>query len=394
MKLAWTGPGFARRRPSREGAGTLRGFPHWMSARLACAVLLSVSLVAAPAVAEDAPATRPETYPLALLLQVDALLASKPDPAHDPRDAPAGAALRLRRLRVGEDLALADFRLRALFEADGQTATGSSFTPLAGGRLPLSGPLRATEVYAAWAPARAFGLAVGSLRVPFSLSRQVDESDLRLPERPPFADAFLPDFRVGASLGGDLGLLAYRAAVMSAAPVIDDQLFDHGLLIAGRLVAEPVGPVGLIPWRRPASDPWTDWFRFAAGLSVLYGTVAAPNTFAIDPDFTAQWRTFVVTAEYLYAARYNGTVILPGTIQQGGAIEPGVTLFDRHLDLVARWDWERAGGANVWGAGAGLTAYGPDPRLRLHAGFEVRTPSYTGADNGSYWAILRLAVVN
>jgi len=365
-----------------------------LRARLACAVFLLVYIFAARAIADDAPpAAPPETYPLSLLVQVDALLASKPDPAHDPQDAPAGAALRLRRLRVGDDLALGDFRLRALFEADAETSTGSPFTPLGGGRLPLSGAVRATEVTAAWAPARAFELAVGSLRVPFSLSRQLDESNLRLPERPPFADAFLPDFRVGASLGGDLGELLYRAAVMSADRVIDGQLFDHGILFAGRLVAEPLGPVGLTPWRRPASDPWTDWFRFAAGLSILYGTVEAPHTFAIDPDFTAQWRLFVVTAEYLYAARYNGTVILPGTVQQGGAIEPGVTLFQRHLDLVLRGDWERVGGASVWGAGGGLTAYGPDPRLRLHAGFEVRTPSYTGADNGSYWAIVRLAFV-
>jgi hypothetical protein len=80
-------------------------------------------------------------------------------------------------------------------------------------------------------------------------------------------------------------------------------------------------------------------------------------------------------------------------MQQGGAVEPGLTLFERHLDLVVRADWERTGGANVWGVGAGLTVYGPDPRLRLHAGFEVRTPSYTGADDGSYWAIVRLAVV-
>jgi hypothetical protein len=363
-------------------------------ARPACAALLTISLLAARAMADDGgPADRPQTYPLSFLLQADALLASKPDPVHDPQDPPAGPALRWRRLRVGEDLDLGDFRLRALFEADGETSTGSSFTPLAGGRLPLSGPLRATEVYAAWTPARAFEVAVGSLRVPFSLSRQSDEADLRLPERAPFVDAFLPDFRVGASIGGDLGLLSYRAAVMSASRVIDSQLFDHGILVAGRLAAEPLGPVGLVPWRRPASDPWTDWFRFAGGLSILYGTVAAPNTFAIAPDFTAQWRIFVVTAEYLYAARYDGTVILPGTMQQGGAIEPGVTLFERRLDLVVRGDWERAGGANVWGAGAGLTAYGPDPRLRLHAGFEVRTPSYTGTDNGSYWAIIRLALI-
>jgi hypothetical protein len=363
-------------------------------ARPACAALLAVSLFAARAAAQESPPdARPDSYPLSFLFQGDALLASKPDPIHDPQDAPAGAALRLRRLRVGEVLALGNFRLSALFQAEGETSTGSSFTPLNGGRLPFGGPVRATEVYAAWAPVRAFELAAGSLRVPFSLSRQSDEADLRLPERAPFVDAFLPDFRVGASVGGDLGLLAYRAAVMSAAETIDSQLFQHGILFAGRLVAEPIGPVGLTPWRRPASDPWTDWFRFAAGLSILYGTVEAPNTFAIDPDFTAQWRIFVVTVEYLYAARYDGTVILPGTMQQGGAIEPGLTLLERHLDLVVRSDWERTAGVNVWGVGAGLTAYGPDPRLRLNAGFEVRTPSYTATDNGSYWAIIRLAVV-
>ncbi|HEY6476669.1 MAG TPA: hypothetical protein VI456_08805, partial [Polyangia bacterium] len=384
--IAWTELGLARRRPSREGSACAAGI-----------LLLAVSLLAAPAAADDgAPAQRPETYPLSLLLQVDALLASKPDATADPQDAPAGAALRWRRLRVGDDLAFGDFRLRALFEAEGETSTGSSFTPLAGGRLPFGGALRATEVYAAWAPTRAFQIAAGSLRIPFSLSRQSDEADLRLPERPAFVDAFLPDFRTGASLGGDLGELTYRAAVMSADPVIDGQLFDHGLLVAGRLVAEPLGPVGATPWRRPASDPWTDWFRFAAGLSALYGTLAAPNTFAIDPDFTAQWRAFVVTTEYLYLVRYaEGVKIVPGSIQQGAAIEPGATLFERHLDLVARADWERAGSTNVWGAGAGLTAYGPDPRLRFHAGFERRwsAPTAAGTDGGSYWVILRVAIV-
>jgi hypothetical protein len=361
-----------------------------------CAVWLAISLLAARAAAEDtAPAERPQSYPLSLLLQADALLASKPDAAADPQDPPAGATLRWRRLRIGDDLALGDFRLRALVEAQGETSTGSSFTPLAGGRLPFGGALRITETYASWAPVRAFEITAGSLRVPFSLSRQSDEAELRLPERPAFVDAFLPDFRVGASIGGYLGEIAVRAAVMSADPVIDGQLFDHGVLFAGRLVAEPLGPVGPVPWRRPASDPWTDWFRFAAGLSVLYGTVAAPNTFAIDPDFTAQWRAFVVTAEYLYAARYSGTAVLPGTTEQGAVVEPGATLFDRHLDLVARGDWERAGSTNVWGAGAGLTAYGPDPRLRLHAGFERRwsAPVTTGTDGSSYWAIVRVAIV-
>jgi hypothetical protein len=265
--------------------------------------------------------------------------------------------------------------------------------------------VRATEDYVGWRPHRGFEIAAGVMRVPFSLSRQVDEGDLRLPERPPFADAFLADYRVGAAVGGDLGELLYRVAVMSADPVLDRNLFDDGLLVAGRLSAEPLGPVGLVPWRRSPADPWYDWFRFAAGLSILYGKLAAPSTFAIDPDFTAQWRSFVVTAEYLYAARYDGTAVLPGSMQQGAALEPGVTLLGRRLDLVARGDWERATrpsvpgtapeAVNVWGIGAGLTAYAPDPRLRLNAGFERRWTQSASPDTptpSSYWALVRLTV--
>lgn len=338
----------------------------------------------------------PSTAPLVLLVQGDALLASKPNLAEDPQDAPAGAALRLRRLRVGDDGAIGDFHLRLLFEGEAETAAGTPFTPLAGGRLPFGGSVRTTEAYVAWASYRAFQIEAGSLRVPFSLARQVDEGDLRLPERSPFADAFLADYRVGAALSGDLGAIIYRAAVMSADRVLDGRLFEDGVLVAGRLVAEPLGPVGLTPWRRAESDPWYGWFRFAAGLSVLYGTLAAPRTLALDPDFTAQWRSFVVTAEYLFSVRYaKGVAIVPGSTEQGAAIEPGVTLRGRRLDLVARGSWERAASVNVWGAGAGLTAYAPDPRIRLNAGFERRwaQPAAPGSDGGSYWAIVRLAIV-
>jgi hypothetical protein len=366
---------------------------------------MAALIVVCAARAALADGDREGTAPLVLLVQEDALLASKPDVAADPQDAPAGAALRLRRARVGEDLTFGHFQLRVLFEGVAETAAGTPFTPLSGGRLAFGGPVRATEAFVGWRPHRGFEVAAGAMRVPFSLSRQVDEGDLRLPERPPFVEAFLADYRVGASVGGDLGELLYRVAVMSADPVLDRNLFDDGLLVAGRVSAEPLGPVGLTPWRRSSADPWYDWFRFAAGLSVLYGKLAAPNTFAIDPDFTAQWRSFVVTAEYLYAARYNGTAVLPGTTQQGAVLEPGLTLLGRRLDVVARADWERATrlglpgeGAepvNVWGVGAGLTAYAPDPRLRLNAGFERRwtqAASPATPAPSSYWALVRLTV--
>jgi hypothetical protein len=374
-----------------------------LRAPAACVALLAVAASASRAAATDGdgsdrPATpaASSTAPLVLLVQGDALLASRPNLAEDPRDAPAGPALRLRRLRVGDDGKVGDFRLRLLFEGDADTAAGTPFTPLSGGRLPFGGSVRVTEASVAWASYRAFQLAAGSLRVPFSLTRQVDEGDLRLPERAAFADAFLADYRLGAALSGDLGELIYQAAVMSPDPVLDSQLFDHGVLVAGRLVAEPLGPVGLTPWRRAASDPWYDWFRFAAGLSVLYGTLAAPRTLALDPELTAQWRWLVVTAEYLFSARYeNGAKIVPGSTQQGAAIEPGVTWLNGRLDLVGRGSWERAASVNVWAMGAGLTAYAADPRFRLNAGFERRwtQPPASGSDGGSYWAIVRLAIV-
>jgi hypothetical protein len=346
------------------------------------------------ATAADADGGGTMAAPLVLLIQADMIAASKPNLAEDPRDAPAGPGRRLRRLRVGDDVPMGDFRLRVLFEADAETAAGTPFTPLGGGRLPFGGPVRVTEAYVSWTRYRGFRLEAGSLRVPFSLSRQVDEGELRLPERAPFVDAFLPDYRVGAAVSGDLGELNYRAAVMSADPVLDGQLFGSGVLVTGRLVAEPLGPVGLVPWRQPTSDPWYGWFRFAAGLSVLYGTLAAPSTLAVDPEFSAAWRGLVVTAEYLFSVRYaQGTAIVPGSTVQGAVIEPGVTLPGRRLNLTARGDWERQASANVWGLGAGATAY-LDRHWRVGAGFERRwtDPAGPGLAGGSYWAIIRITV--
>lgn len=368
-------------------------------ARIATGALVACLWFGGSSLAADSDDERSSTTPLTLLVQGDAVLASAPSATSDPNDPPAGAALRLRRARVGEDVRWGELHLRALFEAQPKNAAGESFGPLAGGRLSIGGPLRATDLYLSWAPTPAFHLDAGSLRVPFSLSRQVDEADLRMLERPGFVDAFLPDFRTGVAIGGDLGELLYRAAVMAADQTLEGHLFDSGVLAAARLTAEPLGPVGLAPWRLPPADPWYGWFRFAASLSVLYGTLAEPRTFAIDPDFQAQWRRLVVTAEYLFSVHYRqGVTIDPASYRQGAAIEPGVTLLDRRLDLVARVDWERAAATDSWGAGAGLTAYAPDPRLRVGAGFEWRhgppAAGGTAADPGpsSYWAIARVTI--
>ena len=309
-----------------------------------------------------------ESLGLVLLAQGEAIAASAPALPGDP---PEGESLRLRRVRVGEDLDGRRWRVRAVLEAQSADASGEHFAAADGGRI--QGPLRVTEAFAAWMPHRIVHVEAGALRVPFSLARQIDVADMRMPEQAVMARTLAPDFRVGAGIGGDFGALQYSAAVMSASRFLDDDLFDRGALVALRMAAEPIGPVGTRPWRRAPDDLWTDWFRFRHGVSFLYGTLFEAKTIGAGMDLSAQWRGFVATAEYIFMHAPSGD-------NQGAVFEPGVTLFARRLDVVARGEWQRAAGANGWGGGAAVTLYARDPRARLQAGAERHTgPGPAGA---------------
>ena len=284
-------------------------------------------------------------------------------------------------MRVGESIAGNHFRCARRPGGAITDAAGDHFAPVDGGRL--EGPLRVTEAFASWTPMRIFHLDAGAIRVPFSLTRQIDEAALRFPERSALARTLAPDFRVGAGIGGDFGAMEYSAAVMSASRWIDGDLFDRGALAAVRLAAEPVGPVGTTPWRRASDDPWTDWFRFRHGLSFMYGTLYEAKSIGAGIDLSAQWRRFSASSEYIFVHAPSGN-------QQGAVIEPGVTLLARRLDVVARGEWQRAAGANGWGGGAALTIYGPYAGARLQAGFERRTGPGTLA--ASSYGIVRLTI--
>jgi hypothetical protein len=318
----------------------------------------------------------PPSYPLVLLAQGDALIASAPARPGDP---PEGTSLRVRRVRAGESFATPRLRLRAVLEAQSPDAGGEHFAPADGGRL--EGPLRVTEAFASWTPLRIFHLDAGAIRVPFSLTRQVDEADLRFVERAAVARTLAPDFRVGAGIGGDFGALEYAAAVMSASRWLDGDLFDRGAMAAVRVAAEPIGPVGTTPWRRAPDDPWTDWLRFRHGLSFMYGTLYEAKTIGAGTDLSVQWRRFSLTSEYVFVHATSGN-------QQGAVVEPGITLVARRLDIVGRGEWLRAAGANGWGGGAALTIVVPASHTRLQAGFERHTGP--GALAASSYGLVRL----
>jgi hypothetical protein len=378
------------------------------AASAALALLFSLPLPAergegpSATVAASAPApTHAAAYPLVLLLQADALLASEPDAADRAAltgaDAPDGSALRLRRLRFGDDARLGPWRARVVLEA---TSRDQPLARVDGGRIPVGGPVRLTEAFGQWSPHRAFQLVLGAQRVPFSLSRLVDEADLRLAERAQIVAALAPDYRAGASVRSDLGLLDARLAIFAADTVYDRDLFSRGFLTVLRLSADPIGPVGTTPWRRRADDPWSDWGRFSVGVSVLYGTLLESRTLAVEADAQVQWRRLTVTAEYLgehidtFKSSPRDAHTWP---HQGAVVEPGVFLWPERLELALRGAWYRrpldvtaspTDTTDTLAGGAGLTLLTHAARVRLQAAYELRRTLRADLPDSS-WAIFR-----
>lgn len=375
-------------------------------AALAVAAALTVGLPASAARADatEALAIKPAqargvSYPLVLLIQADAVAASEPavDVAGRPSsdDPQFGSDVRLRRVRVGGDVSPLGGQLRLRWLLEGQSKDQPR-APLEGNRIPIGNAARVPEAFAAWIPHRAVQVSVGAQRVPISLSRQVDEADLRLPERAQIVTAVVPDFRVGAAFTSDLGLLRLRVAGMSADRNLDSRLFTSGWFGALRLDAEPLGPMGVAPWRRRPDDPWYGWFRFSAGVSVLYGTLLGPRALVIGGDGQLQWRRLTVTAEYL--AERDGSGQHEGQWpRQGAVIEPGVFVVRERVELVLRGAWYRrpddltaptTDRTDTFAAGAGVTLFTYAARLRFQAAFELRRTDRSALPD-SHWGIFR-----
>jgi hypothetical protein len=367
-------------------------------ATVALATLAALTAAGRARAAETDGEAHSRTYPLVFMVQGDAVVDSTPAgtgvAAGD--DPPPGSNARLRRLRVGEDLTHGDWRTRVILEA---TNDARAYTPVEGDRIPWGDPVRLTEAFAAWTPARAFSIAVGAQRVPFSLSRQVDEADLRLPERAQILAAFAPDYRAGVSVASDLGLLNLRAAAMSADTSLDHRLLTSGAFGALRLGADPIGPMGVTPWRRRphVDDPWYGWWRFSAGVSVLYGTLLEAKTLGLGGDAQLQWRRVTVTGEYLGECLMTGRATWA---HQGAVVEPGVFLAPRRIELVLRGAWYRQpsmaatppDATDTFSVGAGLTLFGYSDHVRLQAGLELRRTRDARLPD-SDWGIIRATFV-
>jgi hypothetical protein len=369
--------------PARSGSAETAGAP---------AVVATAPQPPAVVVTAPQPPAPLDAYPLVFLFQGDAVVDSKPGAGESAGNDPvAGSHVRVRRLRAGEDVRRGAFRARVVLEG---SSGDEPFAPVEGGRLGSARDVRLTEAFAAWRPHRAVELDVGAQRAPFSLSRQVDEADLRLPERAQTVVALAPDYRTGVAFASDLGALNLRLAGMSADRWLDEHLLSSGFFGAARLGADPLGPMGTTPWRRP-DDAWSAWWRFSAGVSVLYGTLLAPRTLGFGADAQLQWRRLTIAGEYLAQHLGASAAALPF---QGAVLEPGVFAVADRLELVLRGAWYHqpspadGGSADTLAAGGALTFFLRDAHLRFQAGVELRrTLDARLPDSG--WAILRLSLV-
>lgn len=364
-------------------------------------LLLAGMALGAPAPAQaspDAPAAmQPPAaasldWPVAvtprLLLQSDTLVAHHGPSLPAIEDGTIHPGFYLRRARIGLDAVDGLWRARMIFEATARSEVADAALDPIAGEIDRGQP-RPTEAYVSFAPHKAFALSAGSLRVPIGLSRQIDESDLRLPERARIITRATPDFRMGAAASGDLGVLQYALGAFSASPSFGADFRDGGTLMVLRLNAETIGPLGVAPQLRRSSDPWYRWWRFSVGLSTFYATIPGANETGVGGDGQFQWARFLFTGEVLWT---HTTAV----DRVGFTLEPGLFVVADRLELVARAEWmnDTVGPttpADAWGTALGATFYSASRRFRLQAAYTLRhaATSDAGAPPTAGWAVVR-----
>lgn len=323
-----------------------------------------------------------------LLLQSDALVAHQGPTLPAIEDGTIHPGFYLRRARIGLDAVDGYWRARMIFEATSRSEVADAALDPIAGEIDRGQP-HPTEAYVSFAPHKGFALSAGSLRVPIGLSRQIDEGDLRLPERARIITRATPDFRMGAAASGDLGILQYALGGYSASPSFGADFRNGGTLMVLRLNAETIGPLGIAPQLRRSSDPWYRWWRFSVGLSTFYATIPGANETGVGGDGQFQWARFLFTGEVLWT--HSSAVD-----RVGFTLEPGLFVVADRLELVARAEWMNddvgpTTPADAWGTALGATFYSASHHFRLQAAYTLRHAAMNDATTGrtAGWAVVR-----
>jgi hypothetical protein len=227
-------------------------------------------------------------------------------------------------------------------------------------------------------------VAVGVGPVPFSRGREQPFGALPLPTRPGVAEALAPDRRSGLTIDGDLGVARAAVGIYQGARRLDLDALG-GVLLTGRLVVEPIGPVGRGAWPRVESGPWAGRPRIAVGLSAALRGQAAGDGWAIGADLAVRYRRLLVDGEFLYARAWPlerpdaiapDAIVAPTALPQrmGAWLEQVVRVWRDFLAVALREEYlDEGGGRRALALVPGATLELP-ARLRLGSQLLVRMP--------------------
>jgi hypothetical protein len=287
--------------------------------------------------------------------------------ARDLRSTLEDAGFVLRRARLGLAFAKGDWEARfdeEVAAAPPVVVAPDPLFPLG----PRAAAARPTDAYVAYAPSAALRVTAGSQRVPLSWARLMDPADAWLGQLPWPVERMLPDYRLGLTVGGDLGLFQYTAGWFGPTADPVERFAHEGSLWVFRLSGEPVGPMGNVPWRRTKDDPWYPWWRFSHALSFAWAHLpdAGTDALVVTGDQAFSWRRFSLMGEVLWQRRMPAAARTASIDALAAWVDAGVFLVPDRWSLAARFDWMNGDvgtreATDSWGFAAGTELSVGDP---------------------------------
>ncbi len=234
------------------------------------------------------------------------------------------------------------------------------------------GRLTAAEV--GLAPFRWLVLSIGVRKVAFSFGHDEPVEMLELPVRPYISQSVAPDRRLGLTIDDDFGVAHVVIGLYEGNRDLSITT-QGGFLLAARLVAEPLGPVGNTVSTVFDPEYWRPRPRFAFNASILLQFADGNTTYALAADGVFHWGPIGLAGEFIYS---SGTTVeaptrlalRPAPLRDGLYIEAVAMLWRPWIELSARYDWmNNAGqaGQQFHAFTAGATVYAVKQYLRLQA---------------------------
>src|SRR6185312_5697789 len=152
-----------------------------------------------------------------------------------------------------------------------------------------------------FAPWRWLMISLGIRKIAFGYGHDEPIELRTLPVTPYVTQSVAPDRRAGITLDDDFGAAHVVLGVYEGARDLKVTA-DGGMLIAARLVAEPIGPVGNTVSTRGDPAEWRSRPRFAVNASILYQYAQGESNFSLAADGALHWGPVGVVGEYVYAS--------------------------------------------------------------------------------------------